>query len=305
MSELDNVQRSFIIGDEWLYYKLYCGPKTADEILTMVIKPVTEELFKKKIIDKWFFIRYSDPKLHLRVRFHYTTPEKISVIINTLYEFIKTYIDQDLINKIQIDTYQRELERYGFRSIELVEELFFYDSEMIVNFLDMIEGDEGEVIRWLFALRAIDNFLDTFLYSEEKKLKLLEGLKNGFGKEFGMNKMLKLQLDKKYRNNRQLINEFFNDKFGEENIGDLIHLLNQKSLKIKNVVQEILKKENEQILEKPLDDLLGSYIHMLMNRLFKSKQRMHEMVIYDFLYRYYKSEIAKKKYNPKMENALN
>ena len=49
--------------------------------------------------------------------------------------------------------------------------------------------------------------------------------------------------------------------------------------------------------------LMGSYIHMLINRLFKSKQRLHEMVIYDFLFRYYKSEIAKKKYKPQLQKA--
>lgn len=299
----NNIQRTFVIGDEWLYYKLYCGPKTADEILTSVVKPATEELIKNKIIDRWFFIRYSDPKLHLRVRFHYMIPENISVIINTVNTFIKHYIEQGLVYKIQIDTYQREIERYGLESIVLAEELFFYDSEMIVNFIDLIEGDEGEIIRWLFALRAIDALLDDFLYEDARKLVLLEGLKEGFGKEFGMNKSLKLQLDRKCRDNRKMINEIFNNKYGTENIEVLVDLLDQKSIKIKAVAQKILEKDHDNTLERPLNDLMGSYIHMLMNRLFKSKQRMHEMVVYNFLYRYYKSEIAKKKYKPQLEKA--
>ena len=113
----NNIKRFFVIGDEWLYYKFYCGPKTADEILIEVIKPVSEKLLKDNIIDKWFFIRYSDPKLHLRVRFHYANPENILFIINTINQYIQFYIDQDLIHKVQIDTYQRELERYGTKSI--------------------------------------------------------------------------------------------------------------------------------------------------------------------------------------------
>ncbi|MFC2096535.1 thiopeptide-type bacteriocin biosynthesis protein [Bacteroidota bacterium] len=300
----ETTKRTFVIGDEWIYYKLYCGPKTADEVLAEVIKPISEELLKNKIIDKWFFIRYSDPKLHIRLRFHYTNPENVAVIINTVNKHIEPYIEQDLVNKIQIDTYQRELERYGIKSIELAEELFFHDSEMIVNFLDMIEGDEGEVIRWLFALRAIDTLLDDFVYEEVKKLELLDGLKEGFGKEFGMNKMLKFQLDKKFRDSRQLINDIFKNKFGDEDIQLLINVLNEKSERIKSIVLEILKKEKENTLELSLNELMGSYIHMLMNRLFKSKQRLHEMVVYDFLYRYYKSEIAKKKFKPKVENAV-
>ena len=40
---------------------------------------------------------------------------------------------------------------------------------------------------------------------------------------------------------------------------------------------------------------LPSYIHMTMNRLWADKNRMYELVIYDFLVRYYKSYIAREK----------
>jgi hypothetical protein len=45
--------------------------------------------------------------------------------------------------------------------------------------------------------------------------------------------------------------------------------------------------------EVDLNDLITSYIHMMMNRSFRSRQRIHELVLYDFLYRYYKSVIAR------------
>lgn len=66
----ETTQRNFNIGSEWLYYKFYCGVKTADKLLTEVIKPLTEELQTKQLIDKFFFIRYTDPDLHIRLRFH-------------------------------------------------------------------------------------------------------------------------------------------------------------------------------------------------------------------------------------------
>ena len=292
------MQRKFIIGDEWLYYKIYCGPKTADEILTNIINPLQKELKENQIIDKWFFIRYSDPKPHIRLRFHYNKPESVSVIINAINQQIEPLVKKDIINKVQIDTYNRELERYGTNTMELTESLFAFDSEMIVDFLDLIEGDEGEVIRWLFGIRAVDSLLSCFSYNEEKKLKIMEGLKEGFGREFGMNKMLKLQLDKKFRNERKLINDFFQNKYGDEDISELINLLKVKSRNIVPIVNNILELKKENKLKRPLNDFMGSYIHMLLNRLFKTQQRVHEMVIYDFLYRYYKSELAKKKYKP-------
>ena len=41
--------RTFITGSEWLYYKFYTGPKTADLILTNLIKPVSETLLEEGI----------------------------------------------------------------------------------------------------------------------------------------------------------------------------------------------------------------------------------------------------------------
>lgn len=297
-------ERTFVIGDEWLYYKLYCGSKTSDEVLTNALKPLVDELIENKVIDKWFFIRYADPKKHLRLRFHCCNQKNISTIINSVNTALKTYINDDLIWKMQVDTYQREIERYGENTIELSEELFFYDSKLIVDMIDLIEGDEGETIRWLFALRAIDSLLDNFMFDEQQKLILLENLKDGFGREYGMNRALKSQLDKKFRTERQSINDVMNKEFDSQSkIKPLFELLKQKSSSIRHISNEILSIEKNDMLLRPLNDLMGSYIHMLMNRLLRSKQRVYEMVVYDFLYRYYKSEIAKNIYKIKLEKA--
>ena len=69
---MTQVKRSFIIGSEWVYYKIYTGPKTADSILVDFIKPIVDQLLKDGIIKMWFFIRYADPEFHLRVRFQIT-----------------------------------------------------------------------------------------------------------------------------------------------------------------------------------------------------------------------------------------
>ena len=295
--ENNQVQRSFIIGDSWLYYKLYTGPKTADLILTEIINPVVKELLEHQFIDKWFFIRYADPKHHLRVRFHYNNPAFINEIVGRLHGPFQHFINEDLLWKVQLDTYQRELERYGKNTIDLAETLFFHDSAMITDFIDLIEGDEGEELRWLFGLRAIDNLLNSFQYSEENRLALMERLKIGFGNEFGMSRPLKKQLDDKYRASRGKINDFM--IFTRDNNPDFAPILDVLDVKTKNSVasaKAILSHKENSTLELDLDNLMSSYIHMLMNRLFKSNNRLHEMVCYDFLYRYYKSEWARKKY---------
>ena len=292
------LKRTFIIGDEWLYYKFYTGPKTADVILTEMIKPVTEELLSQQVIDYWFFIRYADPQLHTRVRFHVSDPQNIAPVIQAIRSHSTPYIEKDLVWKIQLDTYQQEVERYGIHSMDLSEKWFFYDSKMIVDMLSLIEGDEGERIRWLFALRAVDTMLDDFRFDIEPKFDLVTLLRENFGKEHGMNHNLKEQMEQKFRKDRAVINELMdrnNDQVSE--MLPLFQFLAQKSAAVQPIAEQILALNKNNRLGMPLNDLMGSYSHMMVNRLFKSKQRTHEMVLYDFLHRYYKSEIARSKYS--------
>ena len=296
------IQRTFIIGDEWLYYKFYSGPKTADLILTEMIKPAAEQLLSGGYIDRWFFIRYSDPKMHIRVRFHLARPEFIFNVVQTLQPLTRGYIEQDLIWKVQVDSYQREIERYGVDTMEQAEELFFHDSVMIVNMLDMITGDEGEKYRWFFGIRAIDTLLDDFHFELERKLELLTILKENFGREFGINKGLRDQLKNKYRDSREEITIVLDrSQDAESEMKPLFDLLARKSEAIKPVVKNLEEREKQETLLPALNDLMGSYIHMLMNRLFKSKQRVHELVVYDFLWNVYKSTLARQKHNKKPE----
>jgi len=292
-----SAQRTFMIGDEWLYYKFYSGPKTADVILAELIRPMALELLQHGIIDRWFFIRYGDPKLHTRVRFHIPDPTKIGAVIQAVKNGVRQFIDQNLIWKVQVDTYQREIERYGSYTMALSEQLFFYDSHMITNMLALIEGDEGERVRWLFALRAVEALLVDFNYDMEARYELVTRLREGFGREHNMNRNLKSQMEKKFRADRAAINELMDPANDEQSeMLPLFNMIKEKSTASRPIAETILTLNTEKKLQMGLNDLMSSYSHMLINRLFKSKQRTHELVIYDFLHRYYKSEIARQKY---------
>jgi thiopeptide-type bacteriocin biosynthesis protein len=288
----ENIQRNFILGDSWLYYKIYTGTTTSDIILTKIINPVANKLISENIIDQWFFIRYTDPHHHLRVRFHCTSVTSIAAVINYLYPFLLEMVKDEFIWKIQTDVYKREIERYGANTMELSEKLFFYDSVMTTEVLKLIEEEEEE-LRWLFSLKAIDFYLNSFDFNNNAKLKLMDYLKTSFSNEFISSKSVKKQLDERYRAERKKIENIIvsTPAKGSEN-STMYEILAAHEKNIKEIALKILIFEKEGKLEIQLGDLISSYIHMLMNRLFKSKNRTHEMVCYDFLYRYYKSVVA-------------
>ena len=78
----------------------------------------------------------------------------------------------------------------------------------------------------------------------------------------------------------------------------LYEIIEKKSCNINPVVQVI--KQN---LEINLNAFLSSHIHMMINRQFTSRQREYETLIYDHLYRYYKTCFYRNTYTISLINA--
>jgi len=294
-----NPKRTFILGSEWLYFKIYTGYKTADTILTETIYPLSQFFIKENLIDHWFFIRYSDPHFHLRVRFHIPEKENIASVIHHFNNVFQEYVNQNLVWKIQTDTYQREIERYGADLIELSEKLFYLSSEMICKTIALNEVQKDENLRWLLGLKMIDTLLTDFGYSLQEKRDLLNILQENFGKEHGINTDYRRQFGQKYRTEKQRIEKIL-DKNSEQNkeYAELFRPIFKNSVDSKSVIEEIRNKkkkldEKEETLF--LQKNLSSYIHMMLNRLFRTQQRTHELVLYDYLFRYYNSLLARQK----------
>ena len=291
------MQRTFIIGDKWLYLKLYTGLKTADAIIAELIGSLSSNFIDDNLAEKWFFLRYNDPQFHLRWRISITDPEKIGTIITRVNKAIVPYLDNDMIYKVQAETYKREIERYGSNSIGIMEQLFWHNSMLVCNYLSQTKDSEDEKNRWLFSMRAIDSFLNLFNYELDQKLRLLTIMANSYGKEFNIDSALISQLSDRYRANKKDIFNFMSLTFDDANAYEaLLKVQHQFNIRSTKGVNEILKLENDKQLAVSVDNLLISYIHMFMNRLFRSKQRLHEMVIYGFLFRYYRSQLAQSKH---------
>lgn len=298
-NNLEGPRRSFIVGSEWLYYNIYLGPQISDRFLIYTILPLTKMLIDEKIIEKWFFIRYKDEKgYHLKVRFHICGSNNIGNVILRFYNLVMPYLNERLISDITINTYKRELERYGFDTIEEFESLFFLNSELIVKLIALT--DDNHENRWLYGMKVIDAFLENCSYNLKEKKEFLEGLKINFGNEFGIDKEIRRQLSKKYRDNKNKIEVVFNE---DNELDALIKVFGEQS---KVLLVIILEKIKSNFFNKSLviDDLIGSYIHMHCNRLFQSKNRKSEWVLYDLLYQYYYSKMARLQSSSKKEEVI-
>ncbi|MFV0329285.1 MAG: thiopeptide-type bacteriocin biosynthesis protein [Dysgonomonas sp.] len=292
---MKQVKRTFTPGSEWIYFKIYAGSKTLDNILLQDISYIVNKLNKLSIIEKWFFIRYADPDSHIRVRFLINNSKHIGEVITLLHQRLEYLIKSNSVWKIQLDTYRRELERYGYNTIEETEQIFYKDSECILDILKLIKKFQNENYRWMIALTMIDSLLSDFSFNMESKFQLMETMSCSFMLEFGFNKFNSKQFNSKFRDKKNIIESVLNNEIKDENFHKLSEYVTKKTINLKSTVKQLqIKLVNSK--NSQLDSLLQSYIHMMLNRLFISKNRVHELVLYDFMRRYYTSEISKNKY---------
>lgn len=286
-------KRKYISGDEWVYCKIYSGELMLEKILIYKVYDVVKKLEDCKLTDKWFFIRYRDSEgSHLRLRFHSSIKTNLHQIQDVLKESFSEMIISKEVAKVVFDTYSREYERYGYSVYPEVENLFKVDSSAIIGLLSSLSlNEDKETKRWLNALILVDDTLSAYGLDVNQKFVLMRQQRDSFRKEFGFTTISFIrQLNNKYRENRSMIQQAFEGDL----LSEYADVLAARKHHIKEIIDKLSSEDRGHLTRS-----LPSVIHMSMNRLFVSSNRLYEMLIYDFLCRYYESLIAQVKYEKK------
>nr|MBA2543938.1 lantibiotic dehydratase [Deltaproteobacteria bacterium] len=175
------IPRSMPPGSEWLFVKYYTGFAMCDAVLRE-LGPVLRELVDSRAAERWFFLRYVDPEWHLRLRVAGAPDALLSRVLPRLQQVMKPYLDAGVVWKTQLDTYEREIERYGgARAMELAERVFAADSDAVVSIIEAYPADEGAELTWRAALIGLDRMLDDLGFEFPAKRKLITELRDDFG----------------------------------------------------------------------------------------------------------------------------
>lgn len=289
---MKDTRRTFILGEEWLYYKIYCGSYSADAVLIESILPIIKELQERKLIDHWFFIRYNDPKNHLRVRFHLTNIDNLQEIIKLMLLYFGKLVEKDIVYDMATASYKREIERYGKTTITAIEKLFYYHSEKILQLIENTTPEDDEIARIFATLQMIDDLFEEFEISLTHRQEFIHNIQLQFKEEHNIGKDNTKKLDQLYRNYRMEISLFLGEKQEPLYLEGLLEIIKTREEETK-IIKTILSKIKQNSTVTSLD-LISSLIHMNINRIFRSQQRQYEMLCYDFMNRYYKTRLARK-----------
>lgn len=290
--EFSNEKRVFHLGDEWIYFKIYCGRKYYEKLLINGIIPLVETLKKQSLIDLFFFLPFDDTDFHLRIRFHCNNSEFSYSIIEAFITSLEHLNKGNELYKIMADSYYRELERYGGNTMFRAEIIFSIDSNFILDNYEFFLKNQYFIP--LLAINQIKKILDSVGLNLMEKHEFIMARFNAYSHEFNIihKNDLKVQVDKKLNEVRKVIKEMIDNEdflFLER---DHLFLKYEKSVTDYVKSLRVFFQENMDEFENKtfLFDFLASIIHMHCIRVFPSNPRQNELFVYGGLYNYYKSQ---------------
>lgn len=281
----------FEIGSEWLYFKIFTGVKTAEQILADVILPLVKEEKEKGHLRQWFFIKYNERGNHLRVRFNLVNTASINKILDHFNALMDKhhYVE---VSSVELAIYEREIERYDPLLIETVECLFSVGSSIAAELIQIDLNEE--VQRWKFAAVICDQYMERLNCDLKMKQEICSALSQSFVEEHAFNKHQRKLLDKKYRKLEPELYLLLTENSIEQNF--VAQKLNQTNLF--HEINHVFQTKTPSISK---SELIFSLLHMELNRLFRSNQRKNELVIYYCLDKMYRSIIARRKHSSAKE----
>nr|WP_285840964.1 lantibiotic dehydratase [Cytobacillus kochii] len=261
---IEKDDRYKIPGSEWFYIKVYSPKNKQNDILKDHLYPFIMKNLESKVMKKFFYMRYKDKYHHLRIRFE-IEEEKRDCFFKEIIQLFNELNFLYYIERITIDTYEREIERYGeVNLIGHAEEIFFIDS--LIS-LELLENKDNIIPQEFIYMLSILGIVNSFLSTSEEKIHFLKKYKNHSTNKVW--RFLKMNFEK-YTFDYEL--EKGKRKSNFDNIEYFNEIINKYRHFINN---ELVDKELTNVHER----ILHSLIHMHLNRLIGLERELENEIL--------------------------
>jgi thiopeptide-type bacteriocin biosynthesis protein len=257
------VRMAWPADGKWITLKLYDERIHCEKILISTLVPWVEDAIARGLVHRWHFLRYADPRPHLR--FRVLPLEDRSHVLAELCRRVAG-------SGITFGEYRPERARYGgVVGIDICEDFFTVDSSICADIVRSLPGPSA-VRRWEVSLGLLDCMLDSAKLALDERISLLDQLREDFGPPVDL-RVLATQ----YRSRRAQIARAL--------------AVARRRLAQMAPYSAFLEKLRDAALEIPYLDVLRSLMHMHVNRVIPAHTSLYEVAMYDYLRRHYTSEL--------------
>ncbi len=255
------VERKCFPGEEWIYLKLYAAFSQHEELLAGPLRNIVSSLQEHALLDRWFFIRYADPEPHLRLRFHAKDTTSIQSILALVLPWSVQLARNSQIQRFSLDTYEREVERYGGpEAIDLLEQVFTVDSVLVSDIIAFQHTHRLTLDPLTIAVFTLDHFFTAWGCTFQQRL------------EWTQQASEKYAFSKEYRSERKRYCGLLSSRDQleasvAEQRGLLLNLVRPYAPFLDELGAQAHQLAEAEKLWVPEMSLLGSLAHMHLNRL--------------------------------------
>ena len=260
-SPIDPLSRQRPPGSDWLFVKLYCPRNLENDVLADSIFVFAENAVASGLADSWFFIRYSDPEPHIRLRFH-GAPERITTrLFPQVCEWAARLISGRLCQKFSFDTYEQELERYGGPlGLAAAESVFHADSRAAVELIRRAKTKLWPQDQTALLAISVDALLHGLGLDAAERLRWYRSQTTEGGPEVGAD----------YRERKVVLRSLLGKAdflAGMPGGAEIASVLAARSELSTPIGQHLRQLANEHELTESLDALCASFVHLHFNRM--------------------------------------
>jgi lantibiotic biosynthesis protein len=265
-------------GSQWLFVKLYCPRNLENDVVPESMLTFAENVVAAGLADSWFFIRYSDPDSHIRLRFH-GSPQRLSgQLFTSVCAWAGGLMAEGLCLKFAFDTYEQEIERFGGAAgMAAAEELFSADSRGSAGLLHELKRKSWPHDEVTLLALSIDGLLSAIGFDEAERLRWYRSQTNARAADIGAEfRQRKNVLRSVLGQPQQFLASF---PGGSE----IASILARRQAALAPVAQRLRELAAQEILRRPLDALCASFVHLHVNRMSSpgspAEQRMLSLLL--------------------------
>lgn len=276
-------------GSEWLYAKIYSAESHVDALLLTELHPLIERARLEGTVDRWFFIRYADPDFHLRIRLHGDPRRLRESVLAPLEETMARVMSAGRACRLTIDTYVPELRRYGGpQAIDDVERIFHADSEAVVALLVRAqrEGWDDETRSYAAGL-GMEMLATDLGLSRDQRRQLFRRVADALFHDLGLDDTVRRDMGQWYRSARSVIEGLLTEP--ADQLASAVEIFGGRSAATSDVVARLRTLEANNRLTGTVEEMALSILHMHVNRMLPSMQRVQEAMLCEFLARAHQS----------------
>jgi len=258
----DATPRLYPPGSEWLFVKLYCPRNLENDVIPASMLTFAENAVAAGLADSWFFIRYSDPDSHIRLRFHGSPQRLAGQLFATLCGWAGELMSQGICLRFAFDTYDPEIERFGGTAgMAAAESLFAADSKCCAGLLQEWKRKVWPHDEIALLALSVDTLLGAIGFDEAERLKWYRSQTDARSAEIGA----------EFRQRKNVLRSVLGQPqqflAGFPGGSAIASILARRQEELAPVARRLREIAEQKLLTQPLEGLCASYVHLHLNRM--------------------------------------